>query len=118
MTLPVMDVSPVTRVLKALSDDNRLKIVALLAQNELCVCHLVEALGLSQPNVSQHLTVLKNAGLVSGERRGTWMYYRLEVENPELIGPMVESILASCQLLSASEARQQVGSLLERVRCE
>ena len=64
-------------LLKALADGNRLRIVSLLTGGELCVCHVASALDLTQPNVSQHLSVLRNASLVERERRGGWIYYRL-----------------------------------------
>ena len=75
--LPPAIVRPAASLMKALSDETRLRIVALLAGGELCVCHIAAALELSQPNASQHLTVLKNAGVVEGERRGNWIHYRL-----------------------------------------
>ena len=62
-----LDVRPATSLLKALSDDNRLRMVGLLARGEQCVCHIATALDLTQPNVSQHLTVLRHAGLVESE---------------------------------------------------
>ncbi len=62
---------------KALSDETRLRIVKLLENGELCVCHLVAAVDMSQPKVSFHLKVLKEAGLVKDRREGKWMYYRL-----------------------------------------
>lgn len=69
---------PTAELLRALGDETRLRILALLRRGELCVCHIGEALDLQQPNASQHLGVLRRAGLVSGERRGGWMFYRLE----------------------------------------
>ncbi len=81
--LPLRAVRPIAALLKALGDENRLRILALLAPAELCVCHIVAALQLSQPNVSQHLTVLRHAGLVDSERRGGWIYYRLLEQPPE-----------------------------------
>jgi len=72
-----LDVRPVSRLFKALADGNRLRIVALLSHGELCVCHLEAALGLSQPNVSRHLAVLRAAGIVEDRRQGKWIYYRL-----------------------------------------
>jgi|tagenome__1003787_1003787.scaffolds.fasta_scaffold20469612_2 ArsR family transcriptional regulator len=64
---------------KALADPARIGIVNLLsASDEVCVCTLTEALGLSQPTVSHHLRLLREAGLVTVEKRGTWSYYRLE----------------------------------------
>jgi ArsR family transcriptional regulator len=63
---------------KALSDPTRVAIVnRLAAASEVCVCDLTAAFDLSQPTVSHHLRVLRDAGLVEAERRGTWAYYRL-----------------------------------------
>jgi len=72
-----LDVRPVSRLFKALADETRLRIVALLSHGELCVCHLEAALGLSQPNVSRHLAVLRAAGIAEDRRQGKWIYYRL-----------------------------------------
>ncbi len=72
-----LDVRPVSRLFKALGDETRLRIVALLAHGELCVCHLVAALDLAQPTASRHLAVLRNAGVVDTRRNGSWVYYRL-----------------------------------------
>ena len=72
-----LEVKPVSRLFKALGDETRLRIVALLSHGELCVCHLQDALGLSQSNVSRHLAVLRAAGVVEDRRDGTWVYYRL-----------------------------------------
>jgi ArsR family transcriptional regulator len=63
---------------KALADPTRLAIVNQLAgAAEVCVCDIVPGTGLSQPTVSHHLRLLREAGLVASERRGTWAYYRL-----------------------------------------
>jgi len=63
---------------KALADPSRVAIVNRLAgTGEVCVCAFVGELGLAQPTVSHHLRILKEAGLVEAERRGTWSYYRL-----------------------------------------
>jgi ArsR family transcriptional regulator len=63
--------------LAALADPIRWRIVQLLSREELCVCHLVEELDATQPLVSHHLKVLREAGLVAGERWRYWTYYRL-----------------------------------------
>src|SRR5262245_4585265 len=71
---------------KAVADPGRLRLLSFIAaqpQAEACVCHLVEPLGLSQPTVSHHLRVLTEAGLLTRERRGTWMFYRLVPERVE-----------------------------------
>src|SRR5258708_7936614 len=79
-----IDVSPVARLFKALSDPDRVRIVALLAHGELCVCHIEEALDDSQPSVSRHLAMLRAAGVVESRREGNWVYYQLCVQsNPE-----------------------------------
>ncbi len=72
-----LEVRPLSRLFRALGDETRLRIVALLAHGELCVCHLETALELSQPNVSRQLGVLRAAGVVDRRRDGTWVYYRL-----------------------------------------
>jgi ArsR family transcriptional regulator len=72
-----VEVGPVSRMFKALGDETRMRIVALLAHGELCVCHLEEALGLTQSNASRQLAVLRGAGVVTARRKGTWVYYRL-----------------------------------------
>ncbi|HEV8248495.1 MAG TPA: metalloregulator ArsR/SmtB family transcription factor [Gaiellaceae bacterium] len=63
---------------KALADPTRVAIVNRLAgAGEVCVCELVDEFDLSQPTISHHLRLLRQAGLVDSERRGTWAYYRL-----------------------------------------
>jgi ArsR family transcriptional regulator, arsenate/arsenite/antimonite-responsive transcriptional repressor len=66
--------------LRALADPLRWRIVELLAGEQLCVCHLTEELGVRQPLVSHHVRVLRDAGLVEGERFRYWTYYRLRSE--------------------------------------
>jgi ArsR family transcriptional regulator len=80
MTSAALDVRPVTRLFKALADETRLRIIALLSHGELCVCHLEEALDVSQPNVSRHLAILRMAGVVEAHREGSWVYYRLAAQ--------------------------------------
>ena len=67
------------RLFQALSDPQRLRLLTLISQAspEICVCDLIDGVSVVQPTVSHHLRVLKDAGLVTCERRATWMYYRL-----------------------------------------
>lgn len=69
-------------LLKAIADPYRLTILATLAatKDEVCVCDFADALPLNQPTVSHHLRILREAELVTSERRGTWVYYRLAPE--------------------------------------
>ena len=71
---------PFARLFKALGDPTRLEIVGLLAsaRGELCVCDIEARFDLSQPTISHHLRILREARVVSSERRGTWVYYALE----------------------------------------
>jgi ArsR family transcriptional regulator len=81
---------------KALADPTRVAIVnRLAAGEECCVCDLTDAFELSQPTVSHHLRLLRDAGLVEAERRGTWAYYRLVPEAIErLRGALTPAALA------------------------
>jgi len=65
------------KVMKALSDPNRVKIVKLLQQKVMCVCELQGALEISQPSVSKHLKILEEAGLVEYQKDGLWVNYYL-----------------------------------------
>lgn len=77
------------QMFKALADDTRLRILALLAAGEVCVCHIHGALDLPQPTVSRHLAYLRKAGLVAARRDGLWMHYRLELPD----APAAERVL-------------------------
>jgi ArsR family transcriptional regulator len=69
------------QVFKALGDPVRLRLVSLIGAHqggEVCVCDLTEAFDLTQPTISHHLKVLREAGILTSERRGTWVYYRLQ----------------------------------------
>ncbi len=71
------------KVFKALADETRLRILALLLEGELCVCEIMAALELPQSTVSRHLAYLRNSGWVLDRRQGVWMYYRLnDIDNP------------------------------------
>ena len=65
------------KVMKALSDQNRVKIIKLLQQKQMCVCELQGALGIAQPTVSKHLKILKESGLVDFQQDGLWVNYFL-----------------------------------------
>ncbi len=65
------------KIFKVLSDETRLRILALLLEGELCVCDLMAVLELPQSTVSRHLANLRHAGLVEDRRRGVWMFYSL-----------------------------------------
>lgn len=66
-----------TEIFKSLSDPQRVRLLNLLEESPLCVCHLQTLLDAPQVKISKQLAYLKTAGLVEAERRGTWMIYRL-----------------------------------------
>ena len=76
------DADELATAFKALADPARLRLLSLIASSEdgACACDLIEPLGRSQPTVSHHLKVLREAGLVTSERAGTWIWYRVVPE--------------------------------------
>jgi ArsR family transcriptional regulator len=79
---------------KTLSDPTRLRLLNLLAEEEVCVCDLQGTLGLDQPKVSRHLAQLRRAGLVEVERDGKWMHYRLARHGDPLVQNILEGLRA------------------------
>jgi ArsR family transcriptional regulator, arsenate/arsenite/antimonite-responsive transcriptional repressor len=88
-TPPAID--QIETVFKALADKTRLRILALLGNNEVCVCHLHDSLGLPQPTVSRHLAYLRRTGLVDVRRDGVWMHYRVA----RSLTPAAQSVLTA-----------------------
>jgi ArsR family transcriptional regulator len=76
-------------VFKALADKTRLRIMALLGNNEVCVCHIHDSLGLPQPTVSRHLAYLRRSGLVAARRDGVWMHYQVS----RSLDPVVQGVV-------------------------
>jgi ArsR family transcriptional regulator len=89
---------------KALADGTRLRILALLGNNEVCVCHIHDALGLPQPTVSRHLAYLRRCGLVAARRDGVWMHYRVS----RSLDPVVQRVVTA-----ALEALKDVPATIE-----
>ena len=64
-------------ITKALSEENRVRIILALRNGELCVCEIIALLSLAPSTVSKHMSILRQAGIVEGRKEGRWMYYRL-----------------------------------------
>jgi ArsR family transcriptional regulator, arsenate/arsenite/antimonite-responsive transcriptional repressor len=80
------------QVFKALGDPVRLRLLSLIGAHqggEVCVCDLTTAFELTQPTISHHLKVLREAGIITSERRGTWVYYRLVPAALERVGALL-----------------------------
>lgn len=85
------------KIFKALADETRLRILALLLEGELCVCEIIAALELPQSTTSRHLAYLRSSGWVTDRRQGVWMYYRYNENGHDMIRallPLLEDYIA------------------------
>jgi DNA-binding transcriptional ArsR family regulator len=80
----------IVKILKALSDETGLRIVNLLYEKELCVCHIMEVLQISQTKTSRHLGYLKSAGIVIDRKQAQWVFYALA---PDLKMKFMDSLI-------------------------
>jgi ArsR family transcriptional regulator len=88
-----MPVNDAVKVLKALADPTRLRIMLLLGVRELCVCELTYILGLEQSRVSHHMRILREAGLAEDLRQGRWMVYRIPGRSREFVRSLVDGLV-------------------------
>lgn len=95
LAITAMDAAEAERIaplFKALGDPVRLRLATLIAsQDEICVCNLTPQFTLSGPTISHHLRVLREAGLIDSERRGTWVYYRVKPDALQALGALLSS---------------------------
>ena len=103
----------VVSIAKALSDESRLRALMALRGRELCLCQIVKLLALAPSTVSKHMSVLRQAGLVEGEKRGRWMYYRRPAEDaPEEARRAVEW---ACGALSKDKRAKEDAARLKKI---
>ena len=98
------------KVMKALSDPNRVKIIKMLQQRFLCVCEMRAALNIAQPTVSKHLKLLEDAGLVTSEKDGLWVNYRLTNGNSS---PYAATVLGNLRHWLNED--RQIADLIEKL---
>jgi ArsR family transcriptional regulator len=104
-------VDELENLFKALADKTRLRILALLGNNEVCVCHIHDSLGLPQPTVSRHLAYLRKSGLVATRRDGVWMHYQMS----RSLNPAIQRVIAAAvEALQQSPATTQDRKQFER----
>jgi ArsR family transcriptional regulator, arsenate/arsenite/antimonite-responsive transcriptional repressor len=110
------------RTTKALADETRIRIIGALQGRELCVCQLIELLGLAPSTVSKHLSILRNARLIEGRKQGRWMYYRLA--DPDAPGPIlaaidwvIDSFSASSQFAPDRERLKEILNIDPEILC-
>jgi len=100
-------VDPDVRLFQALADPTRLAIVRELASvAEVCACDFSTCCDVRQPTVSHHLKVLREAGVVDAERRGTWIYYRLAPAAAERLRGLAAELSGAPQLIPAHALRR------------
>lgn len=85
-------------ILKALADENRLRLFNLLALDEFCVCEIEVFLNMSQSNVSRHLSKLKSSGIIMSKKEAQWVHYRVSSQFREKYPGLVSDILKSLAL--------------------
>lgn len=112
-----MKTRPVTtlgQLFSALADETRLRILALVASGEICVCHIHGALGIPQPTASRHLAYLRRTGLVHTRKDGLWVHYRLAVPtDPAMASVLAATIDALSSTRGISTDRRRLSSLTE-----
>ena len=109
-------------VMKALADENRLRVVAALRGRELCLCQIVELLGLANSTVSRHMSILHQARIVESRKDGRWNYFRLaeEAESPRaaaVASLAIESLERTDTIRSDAKRLKQVLKIDPEVLC-
>ncbi len=102
-------------VTKAMADETRVRLLAALEGGEMCVCQLIDLVGLAPSTVSKHLSILRAARLIQGRKQGRWMYYRLaDGQSPEVVksslGWLLKNIKQSHRIL---EDRQRLEEIMK-----
>ena len=102
------------RLFAALADRTRLRLLNLIAEQEVCVCYFVEILQAPQPTISRHLAYLRRNGLVAARREGKWMHYRMAVPENRLARQVLKDILS---WLADDREMQRERARLNRACC-
>lgn len=112
--MPESSLAAMERLFAGLADRTRLRLLNLMAEQEVCVCYFVEILDSPQPTISRHLAYLRRMRLVEARRNGKWMHYRLAVpENPLARQVLIDTL----RWLSEDKEMQKERTRLSRVCC-
>jgi DNA-binding transcriptional ArsR family regulator len=109
-------VREILAVMKALADENRLRIVFALEGRELCLCQIVELLGLAASTVSRHMSILQQARLVESRKDGRWTHFRLDEDAPPEAGEAAELVVR--QLKKDAAIREDAKRLKEILKID
>ncbi len=99
-------------VAKALADENRLRIIMMVKDKEVCVCQIVEVLGNATSTVSKHLSILKNAGLLESYKQGRWIYYQLPVHPSPTVSKALNWVMDSLEDSAAVEKDREHSTIV------
>lgn len=102
--------------MKALSDENRLRVVSALNGRELCLCQIVALLGLATSTVSRHMSILHQARLVESRKEGRWNYFRLDENAPKGVAAVLEAVVL--ELKRDSVGREDAKRLREILKLD
>jgi ArsR family transcriptional regulator len=105
---------PLDKLFRALADPTRLRLLNLMAEQEICVCYFTEIIGAPQPKISRHLAYLRKAGIVAARREGKWMHYRVRVPAESHAASILQSTIMA---LRAQKQMQRDSERLNRARC-
>ena len=93
-----MDERKIADIFKSLSDENRIRILKLLCSGEKCACKLLEELNISQPTLSHHMKILRDAGIVTGRREGKWTHYSICCEGVREVRSLMRELLPGANM--------------------
>jgi|SRR5690554_282591 len=82
------------KIIKALSDTNRLKIIKILSCGEMCACDILENLSITQPTLSHHMKMLTECGIVNSRKEGLWNYYTINKVNCDKLIDFLENLIS------------------------
>jgi ArsR family transcriptional regulator, arsenate/arsenite/antimonite-responsive transcriptional repressor len=102
------------QLFRALGDPTRLRLLNLMAGQEVCVCYFTEVIGAPQPKISRHLAYLRKAGVVAARREGKWMHYRLAAPSSPHVASILKSVLDA---LKQDKTLQRDRQRLNRACC-
>ena len=106
--------APLDLLFRALADPTRLRLINLMADQEICVCYFIDVIGAPQPKISRHLAYLRRAGIVSSRREGKWMHYRLAVPSESHAAAILKMTV---QALHEDKGMQRDRERLDRACC-
>ena len=93
-------------IFKALSDENRIRILKMLRSGEKCACKLLEELNISQPTLSHHMKILCDAGIVKGRKEGKWTHYSMCCESVHKVRALMKDLLSAENIPTDRECKE------------